>query len=231
MAKLSFKRHRFKSDVIKRAVWLYYRFSLSLRDVEEILAERGIDVSYEAIRDWCRKFGLQIARNLRRRRPAPSPRWHLDEMVSSIGGRHMYVWRAVDDEGEVLGSAVERRRDASTAESFLRKLLRDQPVVPDSIVTDGLSSYKTALDRLGLSDRHRPGRLRENNRAENSHLPIRKRERQMIGFKSAASAQRFLTVHAAVYNTFYTQRHLISRSTLRIFRAHAHAAWIAAVAS
>jgi putative transposase len=99
MAKLSFKRHRFESDVIKRAVWLYYRFNLSLRDVEEILAERGIDVSYEAIRDWCRKFGLQIARNLRRRRPAPSPRRHLDEMVSSIGGRHIYVWRAVDDEG------------------------------------------------------------------------------------------------------------------------------------
>ena len=231
MAKLSFKRHRFESDVIKRAVWLYYRFNLSLRDVEEILAERGIDVSYEAIRDWCRKFGLQIARNLRRRRPAPSPRWHLDEMVSSIGGRHMYVWRAVDDEGEVLGSAVERRRDAATAESFLRKLLRDQPVVPELIVTDGLGSYKTALDRLGLIDRHRPGRLRENNRAENSHLPIRKRERQMIGFKSAASAQRFLTVHAAVYNTFYTQRHLVSRSTLRTFRAQAHAAWNAAVAT
>lgn len=152
-------------------------------------------------------------------------------MVSSIGGRYMYVWRAVDDEGEVLGSTVERRRDAATAETFLRKLLRDQPVVPETIVTDGLGSYKTALDRLGLGDRHRPGRLRENNRAENSHLPIRKRERQMIGFKSAASAQRFLTVHAAVYNTFYTQRHLISRSTLRTFRAQAHAAWKAAVAS
>ncbi len=231
MAKLSFKRHRFKSDVIKRAVWLYCRFNLSLRDVEEILAERGVDVSYEAIRDWCRKFGLQIARNLRRRRPAPSLRWHLDEMVSSIGGRHMYVWRAVDAEGEVLGSAVERRRDASTAESFLRKLSRDQPVVPEVIVTDGLGSYKADLDRLGLGDRHRPGRLRENNRAENSHLPIRKRERQMVGFKSAASAQRFLTVHAAVYNTFYAQRHLISRTTLRAFRAQAHAAWNAAVAS
>ncbi len=142
----------------------------------------------------------------------------------------MYVWRAVDDEGEVLGSAVERRRDAATAESFLRKLLRDQPVVPEVIVTDGLGSYKAALDRLGLRERHRPGRLRENNRAENSHLPIRKRERQMIGFKNPASAQRFLTVHAAVYNTFYTQRHLISRTSLRTFRAQAHAAWNAAVA-
>lgn len=124
----------------------------------------------------------------------------------------------------MLGSAVERRRDAATAENFLRKLLRDQTVVPEAIVTDGLGSYKTALDRPGLSDRHRPGRLRENNRAEASHLPIRRRERQMIGFKSAASAQRFLTVHAAVHNTFYTQRHLVSRSTLRTFRAQAHAA-------
>jgi len=230
MAKLSFKRHRFKSDVIKRAVWLYYRFNLSLRDVEEILAERGVDVSYEAIRDWCHKFGLQIARNLKRRRPAPSPRWHLDEMVSSIGGRHMYVWRAVDDEGEVLGSSVERRRDAGTAEGFLRKLMRNQPVVPEVIVTDGLGSYKAALENLGLADRHRPGRLRENNRAENSHLPIRKRERQMLGFKSPASAQRFLTVHAAVYNAFYTQRHLVSRATLKRFRTDAHAIWREATA-
>lgn len=231
MAKLRFKRHRFQSAVIREAVWLYYRFSLSLRDVEEILAERGIDVSYEAIRDWCRKFGPQIARNLQRRRPHPSPRWHLDEMVSSIGGRQMYVWRAVDDEGEVLGAAVKRRRDAGTAEQFLRKLLRDQPVEPEAIVTDGLGSYKAALARLGLDDRHRPGRLRENNRAENSQLPIRKRERQMTGFKGPASAQRFLTVHAAVYNTFYTQRHLISRNALRTLRAKAHAAWNEAVAA
>lgn len=103
MANLSFRRHRHKPDVIRQAVWLYYRFSLSLRDVEDILAERGIDASYEAIRNWCRKFGRQIARNLKRRRPAPSPRWHLDEMICRIGGRHMYLWRAVDDEGEVLG--------------------------------------------------------------------------------------------------------------------------------
>ena len=118
MAKLSFKRHRHKPDVIRPAVWLYYRFSLSLRDVEEILAERGIDASYEAVRNWCRKFGKQIAGNLKRRRPPPSPRWHLDEMVSRIGGRHMYLWRAVDDEGEVLGHQLidvetQRRRRLS----------------------------------------------------------------------------------------------------------------------
>ena len=230
MAKLRFKRHRFKSDIIRQAVWLYYRFSLSLRDVEEILAERGIDVSYEAIRDWCRKFGPQIARNLRRLRPAPSRRWHLDEMVSSIGGRRMYLWRAVDDEGEILGTSVQRRRDTAAATSFLQKLLLAQPVAPERIVTDGLGYYPAALEQLGLSHLHHPGRLRENNRAENSHLPIRKRERHMQGFKSQASAQRFLTVQAAVYNAFYTQRHLVSRSTLRRFRADAHAAWNAAVA-
>ena len=144
MARLSFKRHRHKPDVIRQAVWLYYRFSLSLREVEEILAERGIDASYEAVRNWCRKFGKQIAGNLKRRRPAPSPRWHLDEMISRIDGRHMYLWRAVDDEGEVLGTSVERRRDAKAATSFLKKLLRDQSVKPEMIVTDGLRSYVSA---------------------------------------------------------------------------------------
>jgi len=115
MRRLSFKGHRHKPEVIRQAVWLYYRFSLSLRDVEEILAERGVDVSYEAIRNWCSKFGRQIAMNLKRQRPPPSPRWHLDEMVSRIGGKQMYLWRAVDDEGEVLGSTVACRRDGRTA--------------------------------------------------------------------------------------------------------------------
>lgn len=230
MTNLSFKHHRPNPDVIRQSVWLYYRFSLSLRDVEEILAERGVDASYEAIRRWCLKFGRQIAGNLKRRRPAPSPRWHLDEMVSRIGGRHMYVWRAVDDEGEVLGTSVQRRRDAATATSFLQKLLRDQPIAPKSIVTDGLKSYVSAVDALRLRNIHHPGRLRENNRVENSHLPIRKRERHMQQFKSQASAQRFLTVHAAVYNTFYTQRHLASRSAMKLFRAAGHQAWREAVA-
>ena len=230
MARLSFKRHRHRPSIIRQAVWLYYRFSLSLRDVEEILAERGVDASYETIRCWCLKFGRQIAGNLKRHRPAPSPRWHLDEMVSRIGGRHMYLWRAVDDEGEVLGTSVRRRRDAATATSFLQKLLLDQPVVPESIVTDGLKSYVSAIDALGLKGIHHPGRLRENNRVENSHLPIRKRERHMQQFKSQASAQRFLTVHGAVYNTFYTQRHLASRKSMKVLRGAAHQAWREAVA-
>jgi putative transposase len=227
---LSFKRHRFPAEVIRQAVWLYFRFTLSFRDVEDMLAKRGIDVSYETIRCWTLKFGPQIGRNLKRHRPPPSPRWHLDEMVSRIGGRRMYIWRAVDDEGEVLDVVVQRFRDAQAALMLLRRLLRNQPVAPETIVTDGLASYPAALNELGLRHLHRPGRLRENNRAENSHLPVRRRERRMQLFKSQASAQRFLTIYAAVYNTFYVQRHLISRRTLRDFRTRAHGSWLSATA-
>ena len=231
MRPISFKRHRFPADVIRQAIWLYFRFTLSFRDVEEMLAQRGIEVSYETIRSWTIKFGPLIAQNLKRRRPAPSPRWHLDEMVCNIGGKRMYLWRAVDDEGEVLDVVVQKRRDHAAALRLLKRLLRNQPVEPTCIVTDGLTSYGSALRELGLEKLHRPGRLRENNRAENSHLPIRRRERKMQLFKSQASAQRFLTTHASVYNTFYTQRHLISRPTLRIIRSAANDAWIEATAA
>ena len=230
MKPLSFKRHRFPADVIRQAVWLYFRFSLSFRDVEELLAQRGIEVSYETIRCWTIKFGPLIARRLRCRRPAPSPRWHLDEMVCWIGGKRMYLWRAVDDEGEVLDLVVQRRRDTEAALRLLKSLLHNQPVEPETNATDGLLSYGAALDRLDLRHLHRPGRLRENNRVENSHLPIRRRERQQQRFKSQASAQRVLTTHSAIYNTFNIQRHLISRPTLRRFRAEAATAWAAAVA-
>jgi transposase-like protein len=230
MKPISFKRHRFPADVIRHAVWLYFRFSLSFRDVEELLAQRGIEVTYETIRCWTIKFGPLIARRLKKRRWAPSPRWHLDEVVCSIGAKRMYLWRAVDDEGEVLDVVVQRRRDTEAATKLLKRLLHNQPVEPESITTDGLASYGAALDLLKLRHIHRPGRLRENNRIENSHLPIRRRERQQQLFKSQASAQRFLTTHAAIYNTFNIQRHLISRPTLRRFRADAATAWAAAVA-
>lgn len=230
MKPLSFKRHRFPAEVIRNAVWLYFRFSLSLRDVEEMLAARGIDVSYETIRCWTRKFGPLIARRLRKQRPIPSPRWHLDEVVCWIGGRRMYLWRAVDDEGEVLDVIVQRRRDNEAALKLLGRLLRNQPVAPERITTDSLASYGSAMRELGLGHLQRPGRLRENNRVENSHLPIRRRERQQQGFKSPASAQKFLTTHAAIYNTFNLERQLISRVTLRRFRAEAEVAWNAAVA-
>ena len=221
MRPISFKRHRFPADVIRHAVWLYFRFTLSLRDVEEMLAQRGIDVSYETIRCWTIKFGPQFARALRKRRPAPSPRWHLDEIVCNVRGRRMYLWRAVDDEGEVLDLVMQRQRDTQAALKLLERLLRNQPVAPVAVVTDRLKSYGSALVELGLSHVHHNGKKRENNRAENSHLPIRKRERQQQGFKSQASAQRFITTHAAIYNTFYTARHLTTRPTLRIFRTAA----------
>src|ERR1700761_9594852 len=150
MKALSFKRHRFPAGVIRYAVWLYFRFTLSLRDVEELLAQRGIDVSYETIRCWTIKFGPQIARNLKRKRPCPSPRWHLDEMACTVGGKRMYLWRAVDDEGEVLDLIMQRRRDTDAALKLLKRLLCNQPVEPEVIVTDGLGSYAAALKRLGL---------------------------------------------------------------------------------
>lgn len=231
LAPISFKRHRFPADVIRRAVWLYFRFTLSFRDVEEMLAERGIELSYETIRCWTIKFGPQIAKNLQRGRPVPSTRWHLDEMKVTIGGQGMWLWRAVDDEGEVLDLVVQRRRDTAAVLKLLKRLLRNQPMEPKTIVTDGLKSYVSALRERGLEDRHRPGRLRENNRVENSHLPMRRRERKTQLFKSRASAQRFLTTHAAVYNTFYAQPHLVSRSHLRRFRSAAASAWVEATAA
>jgi transposase-like protein len=149
-------------------------------------------------------------------------------MVVKIAGRKMWLWRAVDDEGEVLDMLVQKRRNASAAYKLLRRLLKRQGIHPESIVTDGLASYRSAMKALGILMRHRPGGMRQNNRAENSHLPIRRRERKQRKFKSQGSAQRFLSTHAAVYNTFNLQPHLISRPTLRRFRAEAHGAWAAA---
>ncbi len=228
---ISFKGHRFPRDVIRYAVWLYFRFTLSIRDVEELLAQRGIEVSREAVRCWVIKFGPLIAANLRRRRSPPTGRWHLDEMVVRIGGRRIYPWRAVDDEGEALDVLVQRRRNKHAAWKMLRKLLKSQGIHPETITTDKLASYRAALRDLGLMGRHRPGGMRENNRAENSHLVIRRRERKQQKFKSQGSAQRFLSTHAAIYNVFNIQPHLISRPGLRQMGAGAHLAWAAAAAA
>ncbi|HZC78110.1 MAG TPA: IS6 family transposase [Ktedonobacterales bacterium] len=230
MTLLSYRRHRFPPPIIQHAIWLYLRFTLSYRDVEELLAERGLEVSYETVRRWVLKFGATVAQRLRRRRPRPSDRWHLDEMVVRIAGRRMYLWRAVDHEGEILDMLVQRRRNKRAALMLLRKLLRKQGVAPKLVVTDKLRSYGAAFRELHLTCRHDQG-LHKNNRAENSHQVVRRRERKMQRFKSAASAQRFLSMHAAVHNTFNHQRHLISRSTLRIFRAEAAAQWLDAVAA
>ena len=231
MHALSFKRHRYPPDVIRLGVWLFFRFTLSLRDVEEMLAQRGIEASYETIRCWALKFGRDFARNLRRARPKPTGRWHLDEMVVKIAGKRMWLWRAVDDEGEVLDCLVQKRRNTWAAVRLLRKLLKHHGVHPEAIVTDKLASYRAATRELNLSDRHRPGRMPGNNRAENSHLVIRRRERKQQKFKSQSSAQRFLSTHTAVYNVFNFQRHLISRFTLRQFRAQANHVWLAATAA
>lgn len=225
MQGLSFKRHRFPPEVIRYTVWLYFRFTLSLRDIEELLAQRGIEVSYETIRMWTIKFGPLIASNLRSRKGQSSGRWHLDEMMIKISGRRMYLWRAVDDEGEVLDVLVQKRRNAHAAYKLLRRLPKNQGIQPQSVTTDKLGSYRVAMTKLGISARHRTGGSLGNNRAENSHLPIRRRERKQQKFKSQGSAQRFLSTYGAVYNTFNLQPHLISRHGHRILRGRAHDAW------
>src|SRR3954463_8772460 len=220
----SYARHQFPAEIIRHATWLYLRFTLSYRDVEELLAERSIDISYETVRRWVLKFGPAFARNLRRQRPRPTGTWHLDEMVVSIQGRRTYLWRAVDSEGEVLDLLVQSKRDTKAALRLMRKLLKKQGYAPDQLVTDKLGSYGAARRELGLTARHEQG-LRKNNRAENSHQPVRRREQKMQRFKSAGSAQRFLAMHAPVHNPFSLQRHLVSRCTLRTFRAQAAQAW------
>lgn len=230
MPSISYARHQYPRTVIQHSVWLYLRFTLSYRDVEELLAQRGLDVSYETIRCRVLKSGTAFARRLRRRRPRPSSRWHLDEMVVLIGGKRMYLWPAVDDEGEVLDVLVQWRRDTRAAMKLMRKLLKKQGFTPSVVVTDKLSSHSSAFRNIGLTARHKQG-LKMNNRAENSHLPVRRRERKLQRFKSPGSAQRFLSAHAAVYNTFNLQPHLISRRTLGAFRAEAAERWNAAVAA
>ena len=230
MTKISYSGYRFPPEIIQQAIWLYVRFTLSFRDVEDLLAERGIVVSYETVRRWVNHFGPKIAANLRKRRPKPHTNWHLDEGYLKIGGRLVYLWRAVDAEGEVLDVLVQTRRTKWAALKLMRKLLKKYGVVPDKLVTDDLRSYGAAASELGLAKRHERGRWR-NNRAENSHQPTRRRERKMLGFKSVGSAQRFLSIHAATYNTFNVRRHLTSARTHRAFRASAVQTWREVVAA
>ena len=224
MPPISYRRHRFPGPIIQHAVWLYARFTLSYRDVEDLLAERGLELSYETVRRWVLKFGCAFARTIPRRRPRPHAQWHLDEMFVTIKGKRHYLWRAVDAEGEVLDFLVQSRRNAKAARRLMRKLLKQQGFAPATMVTDRLRSYGSAIRGLGLSCEHVQG-LRKNNRAENAHQSVRRREYKMQRFKSPGSAQRFLTLHAAVYNLFNVQRHLISRRTLHQFRSEAFGQW------
>jgi len=186
--------YRFPAEIISHAVWIYHRFALSFREVEELLAERGVVVSYETIRQWCQKFGPRYARKLRRRQGRLGDIWHLDELFVNIQGKRHHLWRAVDQDGDVIDLLVQQHRNAHAAKRFFRKLLKGQGAAPWRLVTDKLKSYGAAHRSVMPSVDHNTARY-ENNRAEVSHQPTRQRERQMRGFKSAAQAQRFLSVH------------------------------------
>ena len=189
-----------------------------------MLAERGLDVSSETIRRWFRKFGTVIAANLRRMRPRPSDHLHLDELVLVIRRKRHWLWRAVDNEGEILDFLVQSRRNARAARKLMKKLLKKQGFAPSRIVTDKLRSYPSAFRAIGFVAEHDRG-LRANNRAENSHQPVRRRERKQQRFKSPGSTQRFLNIHSATYNTFYHQRHLLKRSMYKELRSTSFEVW------
>jgi putative transposase len=218
-----YARHRFPAEVISYAVWLYFRFPLSLRMVEEMLAARGIEVSYKTVRQWALKFGQGFANQVRRRLPATGDKWHLDEVVIIIAGRKHWLWRAVDQHGIVLDILVQSRRDAKAAKRLLRKLLKKQGTAPRVMITDKLASY-AAVKRMvmpGVEHRQHKGL---NNRAENSHQPTRRRDRIMKRFKSAEQAQRFRSVHDPVANLFRRPAHT-NASDHRRARARALQAW------
>ncbi len=223
-AAASYHGYRFPPEIISHAVWLYYRFALSFRDVEDLLAQRGIAVTYETIRRWCEKFGPDYAAKLKRGRGRLGDKWYLDEVFVTIGGKRQYLWRAVDQDGDLIDILVQSRRNRRAAEKFFRKLLKTEGCAPRRIVTDKLRSY-SAAHRVVM-----PGVVHDttqyaNNRAEVSHQPTRRRERQMQRFKSAGHAQRFLSVPGLVGNLFRFGRHLLRAVHHRLFRDRAFELW------
>jgi putative transposase len=212
-----YRGFRFPAEIINQAVWLYHCFSLSLREVELILAARGIVVSYETIREWSLRFGRTYAKSLKRRRPQLGDKWFLDEVFVRIRGKLHYLWRAVDQHGNVLDVLVQSRRNKTAAKRFFRKLLMGLCYVPRVIVTDKLGSYGAANREILPGVEHRQRRYL-NNRCEVSHQPTRRRERHMRRFKSARHAQQFLATHTPIHNHFQLRRHRLSASEYRVAR-------------
>ncbi len=219
-----YHRHRFPSEIISHCVWAYFRFALSYRDVEEIMAVRGVTLTYETVRYWCLKFGQTFANCLRRRSPRPGDRWHLDEVFLRINGRTHYLWQAVDQDGDVLDILVQSRRNNKAATRFFRKLLKGLQYVPRVILTDQLRSYSAAKAEIMPSVEHHQHKG-GNNRAENSHQPTRLREKVMRRFKSAGHAQRFLSAFGIISSHFRPGRHLYSAAGYREVMKLRIAAW------
>jgi putative transposase len=222
---LHYRRHRFPAENIAHAVWLYYRFPLSFHDVEDLLAERGIEVSFQTVSEWVGKFGLKFAYQLRRRsRGHFADRWQLDEMVVFIKGKKYWLWRAIDANGYVLDALLQSRRNKRAALRLMRKLLKVQGTAPRVMITDKLRSYAAARAELmpGVEHRSHKGL---NNRVENSHLPVRRRERRRIRFKSTRQCQRFVSVHRQIANLFLLHRKHLTAADHRKLRSHAIATW------
>jgi putative transposase len=222
--KSTYRGHRFPPEIISHAIWLYHRFTLSFRDVEDLLAERGITVSYEAIRSWCIKFGPVYARSLPRKQGRLGDIWYIDEVFVAIQGVRHYLWRAVDQDGAVIDILVTKHRDRQAAERFFRKALKRQGQAPWQLVTDKLRTYRAAHREVFPSAVHRTGRY-ENNRAEVSHQHTREREKQMRRFKSPQQAQRFLSLHGLMQNLFRVCRHHLKAVHYRLIRGRAFCDW------
>jgi putative transposase len=225
----TYKRHRFPPDIISYAFWLYYRFNLSHRDIEDLLAERGIEVSYESIRLWCIKFGTKYATRLKRKHRGCGDTFFINEVFVKINGKQHYLWRAVDQDGEVVDVSLQAKRDGAAAKRFFKRLLRCHGGEPRKIVTDKLRSYCVAHREL-MPDVIHDTRQYANNRAEQSHEPTRVRERVMRRFKSMRQSQRFLGAHAAVSNLFNLGRHKVGAQHYRKLRISAFTEWSMAVA-
>jgi putative transposase len=221
---VSYQRFRYPAEIISHCVWLYHRFPLSLREVEELMLARGVVVSHETIRQWSVKFGAAYAAGLRRRRPQAGDKWHLDEVFIKVNGQRQYLWRAVDQDGNVLDILVQSRRNAKAAKRFLAKLMKKQRRVPRVLVTDKLRSYAAAHRNLMSSTEHRQSKYL-NNRAENSHQPTRQRERAMKGFRSSGRAQQFLACFSLISPHFRPRRHRFTAAEYRTEMHHRFTIW------